>query len=298
MSDSTVSQSVVLEFVDGVENVKKLRYQTIDAEGISMSQLAEFIESSDGYAARLANDLGGGKLAGAIELDPADRDILTEVAYKESLDGKDALASDSLTARDILDMSEDTDLQSVKMIAKSQGGKVIRLESGQDSFDHILDRHFRGTAIKSSGEQTTFFPSGKTASARGGGPEADLPSEVSQDQIAPLLREAIEETSTTDGSFTVTFSQPRSGITKLNIETGGDLIASAYPKEGPEVRRWNWDTGEWEQWSSPEWTRWEKPYNQAGNSNQPSMTPGPLPTNPSQQHSHLTTPSASQELTP
>ncbi|ACV12203.1 hypothetical protein Huta_2035 [Halorhabdus utahensis DSM 12940] len=242
ISDGTVSQSSVFEFVDDVENIRQLRYQTIDAEGISMPQLAKFIDTSDGYAARLANDLGGGKLAGAIELDPADRDILTEVAYKESLDGTDALASDTLTARDLLDLSDDTDLSRLQMVAKTGPDGNTRFLT-TDRWEHIRGRHITGTEPNPNADVTGFYPTGEEVSKAG--TTVELPdSNIENNDIRVMIRETIEA-----GGEESDFPINKHGIKDFKVNIGKDgQIETAYPVRGDDVVRWNGN--EFRRWDS------------------------------------------------
>ena len=253
VSDGTVSRASVIEFVDGVENFKQLRFQTIEAEGVSMSQLAKFIDSSDGYAARLANDLGGGKLAGAIDLEPVNRNVLTEVAYDGSLDGKDALASDSLTARDMLELSDHTGLNNLQMIAKTgPNGNTRHLTT--DRWNHIRGRHITGTEPNPNADVTSFYPSGQEVTK--GGVAVEVPdSDIADDDIRVMIRETIEA-----GGEESDFPIDKHGIEEFRVGIGDNgVIKTAYPVRGEGVVHWNgqkfevWDseTNSWVDYDGP-----------------------------------------------
>jgi hypothetical protein len=268
VNDGTVDAADMARFADGLSDndaadLRKLR-GVMRQNDVQMEELARFVDTSDGEASTLVSRLEGQQLVRAIRLDSADRDVVIEAGIRESLNGRDDLASDSLTPSDMMELEDDIDLQDARMIARTDDGKPVALVPGTSDvgFDHLQARHFDGTEIDPDGDQpTTFFPSGADVPARGGAPAAELPSNLNRDELAPLVRAAIERSSASaDDGFTVEFDQPRNGVTEMQVTIDGSRVATAYPRAGPAVKRFNWETGEWEEWTDSGWQRWEEPY--------------------------------------
>ena len=168
---------------------------------------------------------------------------------------------------------KDIDPTEMRMIAKGESGLVSLIPGDSDAgLGHLLDRHFDGTEINTDADETTFFPSGGTPTSRGTGPSAELPTGMNRDDIAPSLRRAIEDGSEDGGTYIATFRSSRYGIKKVQVNTNSGTVATAYPLEGPNVRRWNRNTDQREKWTSSGWTRWTKPY-QGSNTSPSLMTP-------------------------
>ncbi|WP_049935650.1 hypothetical protein [Haloplanus natans] len=264
----TVSEAALGRFARDLNerNVIELR-ETVLENGDSdatTADLARFVGTSDGEASTLVRKLEGQQLIRVVEMDSADRDVVIEAGIRHALNGRDDLASNSLTPADMMELDDSIDLQNARMVAKTADGKPVALVPGtpDSGFDHLQARHFDGTEINSGADQpTTFFPSGAEVPARGGAPAAELPSNLNRDELAPLVREAIERSSASAaGGFRVEFDSPRNGITEMQVNLDGSTVGTAYPRAGPAVKRFNWEAGRWEEWTESGWQRWEAPY--------------------------------------
>ena len=266
VDEGTVDAADMARFADDLtdDQMAELRGVAFRSNDVSMDELARFVDSSDGAASTLVERLEGRNLVRVVRLDPADRDVVIEAGLRNALDGRDDLASDSLTAADMMELEDSIDLQNARMVAKTADGKPLALVPGTPDagFDHLRARHFDGTEINSGGDRpTTFFPSGAAVPGRGGAPGAELPPNLDRDELAPLVRDAIERSSASaDDGFTVEFDRPRNGVTEMQVNVDGSTVATAYPLAGPAVKRFNWDTGQWEEWTDSGWQRWDEPY--------------------------------------
>ncbi|WP_226023710.1 hypothetical protein [Halomicrobium salinisoli] len=264
IEDGTVSQREVAVFVRGIQGRETL--ETLNRGVLNdyeVSDLAAFIHQTDGHSSDLVNDLDAGRIRQALELDKVGQRRLANVAYEGSISGDRSLASDDITPEEFLQHINDRNIdpENIRMIAKSDGA-IISLLPGDSDFglQHLLERHFRGSTVNTNADETRFFPSGSEAASRSTGPAADLPAKMDRNELAPLLRKTIEEGSHDGGTYTAEFDSPRHGIKKVQVNTESGKIATAYPLAGPEVKRWNWKTGQWEERTGSGWQRWNEPY--------------------------------------
>jgi hypothetical protein len=264
----TVSERDLVEFASSFEKRDALR--ALD-QGIfgryDVSTLALFIDATDGRAGRLADRLlpdDFGRLTDAIELDASAQRRVVNIVFSGALNGDSSLASDDISANEFLKHINDEDINpnDIRMVAKGNGRVISVVPGDADAgFQHLLDRHYRGTEINQNADQTTFFPSGRQASARGNSPSADLPSGASREDILRLIRETVEEGQVNGGDFVFTFdSGPKKGISAMRIGIEGGQVKTAFPLRGPDVKRWNRNTGQWEEWDGSNWVRWSDPY--------------------------------------
>ena len=245
VNDGTVDAADMARFADGLTDndaadLKKLRGVMSDND-VQMEELAQFVDTSDGEASTLVSRLEGTQLVQAIRLDPADRDVVIESGIRGTLNGRDDLASDSLDASDVVDLADRTDLSSLQMIAKDPDGNVRILEPAD--WQHIRDRHVRGTEANPNADQTSFFPTGDTVTK--GGETVDLPDRgLSNDDIRALIRRTIE-----DGGADSSYEIDASGIGEMRVAIGQDgRVITAYPENGAAVWRWNPDADTETRW--------------------------------------------------
>ncbi|QLH77229.1 VWA domain-containing protein [Halosimplex rubrum] len=224
----------------------------------SLSQVAEFIEALDGDAAEVIREARTGHYGSLLRMSGSELEILGEIVVDGELRGDDKLASDDITPAEIHDISGETDLTKIELIAKDPDGRVVYLTP--DRWQHIVDRHVEGTETNKKADETTFFPTGKSVRSRDARPAADLPDTMSEHDVKQLVREAIERTQSSGGSYIVEATWSHYGISELQINTDGDVITTAYPNNGPDVRRWNRVKERWERWNGNEWTKWSQPY--------------------------------------
>jgi hypothetical protein len=236
VDEGTVDAADMARFADDLtdDQMAELRGVAFRSNDVSMDELARFVDTSDGAASTLVSKLDGRDLVRAIRLDPADRDVVIEAGLRDALNGRDDLASDGLDPDDIVDLADRTDLSGLQMIAEDPNGNVRYLDPS--GWQHVRDRHIRGTEPNPEADFTTFFPTGETVIK--GGQTVDLPDRgLGDDDIRALARRSIE-----NGGGDSDYDIDTDGIDTIRVGVGdGGRINTVYPRRGEAVWRWNPD---------------------------------------------------------
>ena len=159
------------------------------------------------------------------------------------------LSNNGADPQAVVRVAEDssTNLEDLKS-AYRYHGTTYKLQTNR--WDHIVDRHVTGSANK-IGDDTDYFPTGKTIPAKNGRPAHTVPDRMSKSDVRELVQGAIRKKGTSfpadEGDLAKIVYRPnKHGIDKMQVvvdENG--RIVTAYPLEGPAVDTYAKQSGEW-----------------------------------------------------
>jgi hypothetical protein len=228
---------------DGVTMINRLNgadirklLGSIDGEGISPSQLGEFLSTPNNH--RLVADVtGGSDLIHVVRMSPGERASMRAFAYRgpelRHVDGD--LSADELAR--LSRSSNDFSFRKTEVLAKSPNGKVLWMD--HSDIDHAIQRHIYGQNMLDK-ETTTFLPAGQTID-RPGIPEKTMPPRmpdqpsVLREEIRDAAYQAIRDPDITHGNKIVYRGYNEYGIKEITLIQKGNRVQSVFPTGGNNI---------------------------------------------------------------
>jgi len=265
VESGVVSKARMQSFIRDVRDDKLRSFKgLIDSTPATIRDLPELVGGANRDAVKLVNNLAPRKVGPLLELDQSEISTLTNAVYRQKLDGINDVVSVGITPEDILQLENkapDFDFDTVQVIAESPSRNPLYLS--EDRWDHIDGRHIDGSERNQNADFTTFFPTGQSVVRDG--KEVLLPTPQSGPltdiEIRRTIRYTIEQ-----GGGDANVGINRFGINKMRVGITSNRIKTAYPINGPNIRRWdpnaNDGSGEWQKWENGNWRTWNPPRNQ------------------------------------